>query len=476
MKTLVSSLPLCGVLFTLLGPSALAAIDSASPPVQEDLSYRAFSNPFIQASKKASPGVVSIKVQISKSSTEDIMEPFSDDFWNYFFGTPGNPNTQKPQKRQEYALGSGFIVTEDGYILTNSHMVEEATKISVQLPDGREFLAKKIGSDPSTDIALIKIESKDLPYLTLADSSKVEIGEWVLAIGNPLGLQTTVTAGVISAKGRSDLDITLVEEFFQTDAAINKGNSGGPLVTLNGDVVGMNTAIVSNTGGYMGISFAISSNLLKEVMNELRTTGKLDRGFLGVSLQPIDNDLALALGLEKPKGALIADVLPNGPADKAGMKSGDVITKVNGVEIETAGVLKKSISLMRPGQKVSLTLLRSGKPVEVEATIGSYPQDGKAGMDAAHSFGMNVEPLTPELAKRFELTTTAGLLVVQIDPNGSAYAAGIRPGNVIVAVNGNSVSSFEEFSKICSSVEKGKKVLLQVRVGTHNRYVSLPIE
>lgn len=476
MKTRVSSLPLWGVLLTLLGPSAFAAANADSAPPQEDLSYRTFSNPFIQASKKAAPSVVSIKAQISKSASEEIMEPLSDDFWNYFFGTPRNPNMPKPQKRQEYALGSGFIVTADGYILTNSHMVEDANKISVQLPDGREFAAKKIGSDPSTDIALIKIESKELPYLTLADSTQVEIGEWVVAIGNPLGLQATVTAGVISAKGRSDLDITLVEEFFQTDAAINKGNSGGPLVNLKGDVVGMNTAIVSNTGGYMGISFAISSNLLKEVMNELLTTGKLDRGFLGVALQPIDNDLALALGLDKPKGALIADVLPNGPADKAGLKSGDVITKVNGIEIETAGVLKKSISLMRPGQKVALTILRSGKPIELEATIGSYPQEGKAGIDATNSFGMSVEPLTAELAKRFELTTTVGLLVVQIDPTGSAYAAGIRPGNVIVAVNSTPVSSVEELSKICASVEKGKKVLLQVRVGTHNHYVSLPIE
>ena len=476
MNTLIFSLALYGALLTLPVTSNLFADDTSSKTTQEEQSYRSFSNPFIQAVKKTSPAVVSIKSQILKSDREDQGDPFADDFWNYFFGTPQNQGGQKLPSRPEYALGSGFLVSDDGYILTNNHMIEDATKISVQLTDGREFPAKKIGSDPSTDIALIKIESSTLPFIHLADSSTVETGEWVIAIGNPLGLQTTVTTGVISAKGRSDLDIMPVEEFFQTDAPINRGNSGGPLVNLNGDVIGMNTAIISNTGGYMGISFAISSNLLKEVMSELITHGKLDRGFLGVALQAINNDLALALGMEKPKGALVSDVLPTGPADKAGLKSGDVITKVNGIEIETAGNLKKSISLMRPGKKVDLTILRSGKLSEVTATIDSFPNDEKKAIEASSTFGMTLEPITAEAASRFSLSTTTGLLVVQVDPNGSAYTAGIRPGHVIIAVNGTPVSTLAEFTHIYSSLEKGKKVLLQVRIGTHNHYVSLPNE
>ena len=477
MNSLKYSLSLCGVLTTLLVSSPLPSEQETGTVAQEATSYKTFSKPFIQAVKKTAPAVVSIRSQITKSASDEIIDPFSEDVWSFFFSQPQQrPQQSSPQKRVEVTLGSGFLVSSDGHILTNNHNVDDSTKITVQLPDGREFEAKKIGEDASTDIALIKIEGKDFPFLTFADHTQVDIGEWVIAIGNPLGLQATVTTGVISATGRSDLDIEQVEDFLQTDAAINRGNSGGPLVNLNGDVVGMNTAIATNTGGYMGISFAISSHLLKEVMHALLANGKIERGFLGVALQPITNDLASALGLEKPKGALIADIVPNGPAEKSGLKSGDVILKVNGIEIESAGALKKSISFMRPGQSVTLSLLRSGKHIELSATIEPFPTNGKGNIDAQKYFGMGLESLTGEIAKRFDLSTTTGIVVTQVDPSGSAYAAGIRRGHVIVAVNGTPVSTIEEFSRLCATVEKGRKVLLQLRIGNHNQYVSLPIE
>ena len=443
-------------------------------------SYLTYSAPFIQAAKKASPCVVSIKTQLSSEARHERIDNRSqpgspEEFWEHFFGFPPFSNGQKAERRPENIFGSGFLVTSDGYILTNNHMVENGTKILVQLPDGTELTAKKIGADAATDIALIKVEGKDLPFLTLADSSKVEIGEWVMAIGNPLGLRASVTSGVISAKGRSDLDITLVEEFFQTDATINQGNSGGPLINLNGDVVGMNTAIATTTGGYMGICFAISSNLLRDVMKELIEHGKLNRGYLGIALQPLDSDLAPALGLAKAQGALVSDVVKGGPADKAGLKSGDVITQVNNVTIETAGGLKKSIALMKPGQTVDLSLLRSGKVVKLQATIGSFPEE-KDIEDIQDTFGMILEPVTQEKAKQYNLSTATGLLVVQIDPAGQAFSTGIRPGNVVISINGIPVNTLEEFSSACSSIGKGKKVLLQLKVGHHTRYASLTIE
>lgn len=446
-------------------------------------SYRAFSNPFIQASKKASPSVVSIRTEIKAERLKERFEERAgqygqvvpDEFWEHFFGFPNLPNAPKTERRPEYIYGSGFLVSNDGYILTNNHMIENGSKIKVQLPDGNELEAKKIGADSATDIALIKVEGNNLPYLTLADSSKVEIGEWVMAIGNPLGLRASVTSGVISAKGRSDLDITLVEEFFQTDATINQGNSGGPLINLNGEVVGMNTAIATNTGGSMGIGFAISSNLLKEVMKELIEHGKLTRGFLGIGLQPLDGELAPAFGLDKPQGALVSEVQKGTPAEKAGILSGDIITHINGNVIETAGSLRKYIALLRPEQKVEITLLRAGKSIKLSAVIGTAPEKSEPN-EMTDDFGMSLEAITPEVAKTYKLASTQGLLVLQIDPLGAAYAAGIRPGNVIISVNGTPVNTLEEFSSICSSLDKGKKALIQLRIGTHTKYTSLTIE
>lgn len=441
----------------------------------------AFSQPFIDAAKKAQPGVVSIKSRIKKSSSqfwqrdEDQEEMSPDEFWERFFGIP-SPERQQRQPKSRFAYGSGFIVSADGYILTNNHVVEKADQVTVSTTDGKEYVAKRIGSDPSTDIAVLKIDALNLPNLTLADSSSVEVGEWVLAVGNPFGLQASVTSGIISAKGRSDLDIVRVEKFFQTDAAINMGNSGGPLVNLHGDVIGMNTAIASNTGGHMGIGFAIPSNLLKDVMNELIEHGHLTRGYLGVALQRVDADIAAAVGLEKAQGALVSEVLPGSPADKAGLQSGDVILALDGAPIESIGSFRSSITLMKPGQQVTMKVRRGGQDITVTASISENKESGLQGSSIEDTYGLMLEPITAELSKRYNLDTKAGLLVVQIDPDSQAYLAGLRPGYVILAVNGHTLTSVEEFSHAISKTESGGRLLLQIKVGQNIRFVPLTVE
>ena len=441
----------------------------------------AFSQPFIDAAKRSQPSVVSIKSRMKKGSSQtwqknDGQEEVSpEDFLERFFG--GAPFDRKPRQPQSrYAYGSGFIVSDDGYILTNNHVVEKADNVIVTLLDGREFTAKKVGNDPSTDIAVLKIDAKDLPNVTLADSSLVEVGEWVLAVGNPFGLQASVSAGIISAKGRSDLDIVRVEKFFQTDAAINMGNSGGPLVNLNGDVIGMNTAIASNTGGHMGIGFAIPSNLMQEVMKELIDTGHLSRGYLGVALQRVDADIAAAVGLDKPQGALVSEVLPDSPAEKAGLQSGDIILELENIVVDGLGSLRGSVTLMKPGQEVTMKVRRNGENLTLRATISENPENDTRGASLEDTYGLMVEPVTPELAKRYGLDTKTGLFIVQIDSESQAFHSGLRSGHVIIAVNGHLVNTVEEFSRMIKNAEVGSRLLLQVKVGQTIRFVPLIVE
>ena len=438
-----------------------------------------FSRPFIDATKKAQPSVVSIKSKIKKQSShawqggeENGMNP--EDFWEHFFGL--SPERKQKQNKPTFVYGTGFIVSSDGYILTNYHVVNDTETIIVQLPDGKEYPAKKIGTDPSTDIALVKIDATRLPTLSLADSSKVETCEWVIAIGNPLGLQASVTTGVISAKGRSDLDILRVEKFFQTDAAINQGNSGGPLVNLNGEVIGMNTAIATHTGGYMGIGFAIPSNLLKEVMDELVQHGQLTRGYLGVALQRIDADMATALGLDKPQGALVSEVAPGSPADVAGLQSGDIILELQGVAVEGLGSFRNIVALTKPGADLSMKVRREGKELILTAKIGQNAEHSSQGIEVEDFLGIVLEPVTPDLAKRYNLETKTGLLIVEIDPDGSAFSSGLRAGYVILAVNGKAITSIDDFANATQIAKKNGKILLQVKIGQNIRFFSLPVE
>ena len=440
-----------------------------------------FSQPFVEAAKRAQPGVVSVKSRIKKSSArwqgENEASPFGpDDFWERFFGMP-MPDQKPQQQRPHFAYGSGFIVSADGYVLTNNHVVEQADSVTITLPDGKEYPAKVIGTDSSTDIAVVRIDAADLPALTLADSSLVEVGEWVLAVGNPFGLQESVTAGIISAKGRSDLDIVRVEQFFQTDAAINMGNSGGPLVNLNGDVIGMNTAIASNNGGHMGIGFAIPSNLLSEVMQTLVKFGRVTRGYLGVALQRVDADIASAVGLNRPQGALVSEVLPGSPAEKAGLLSGDVVLEIGGKKVDGLGALRSSVTLMKPGDEAVLTIRRNGENMTITAIVAENPESANQDSSSIEeTTGLMLEPVTADLAKRYNLDTKTGLLIVRIDPDSQAYQAGLRNGHVILAVNGRSVAAVDEFARIVQSTPNEGRLLLQVKIGQTIRFVPLTIE
>ncbi len=467
----------CMTCLSICGVVPLMAQSSDSMPKVT----HSFSQPFIDAAKKAQPSVVSIKSRMKKGSSQswqrddDQDEISPDEFWERFFGMP-SPDRHSRQPKSHIAYGSGFIVSPDGYVLTNNHVVEKADDITVTTTEGKEYRAKKIGTDPSTDIAILKIDAQNLLPLCLADSSLVEVGEWVLAVGNPFGLQASVTSGIISAKGRSDLDIVRVEQFFQTDAAINMGNSGGPLVNLHGDVIGMNTAIASNTGGHMGIGFAIPSNLLKDVMKELIEHGHLSRGYLGVALQRVDADIAAAVGLCKPQGALVSEVLPGGAAESAGLQSGDVILELNGIPIESLGSFRGDITLSKPGQKVTMKVRRNTQDIMITATISENREAEGQGGVIADTYGLMLEPITAELAKKYNLEAKTGLLIVQIDPESSSYQAGLRAGYVVLAVNGTAVASVDEFAQAVQKSEAGGRLLLQIKVGQSIRFVPLTVE
>ena len=399
------------------------------------------SNSFIQIAKKATPAVVSIKSQMSskKAATmfgeqyEEQIDPFQDEFWQRFFGAPNTPRGGSQQK--PFALGSGFVISPDGYIITNNHLVQNTDKIIVTFSDGKEFPAKSIGSDPSTDIALIKIDGANVPYLQFGNSDCLEPGEIIMAIGNPLGLRSSITTGVISGLGRNDLSITAREEFIQTDAAINRGNSGGPLLNLDGQVIGMATAIASSSGGSMGIGFAVPSNLIRNITEQLRSNGKVSRGYLGIAPQNVDSDIASTFNLEKAEGALVAEVVKNGPADKAGILPGDVVTKINGKSFENAGSFRNVISLMKPDEKVSLTIKRGDKELTLEATVGLHPESEISVTDLQEQLGVLVQELTPEIAEQLNLGDEKGVVIKYVSPNSLAAEVGLRRGMLILSVN-----------------------------------------
>lgn len=433
------------------------------------------SKEFAQIAKKALPAVVSVRTQYNQRSQSQSQEsqnqPFPDDFFERFFGFP-MPEQRGPRKGQ----GSGFVVTDDGYILTNNHVVRDAEQITVSFTDAREYPAKVIGLDPNTDIALLKIEATNLPFLVLDNSDELEIGEWVMAVGSPLRLQGSVTVGVVSAKGRSELDIAPVEQFIQTDAAINMGNSGGCLLDMDCKVVGMNTAIATNNGGYMGIGFAIPSNILKHVMEQLREHGQVTRGYLGVSLQKIDAKLATVFNLDKSEGALVAEVVKDSPADKAGLKSGDVVLKINGKLVENVGSLRSTIALMKPEEKITLTVMRDKKPLEVAVSVGAHPESELAFSDIQNQLGILVQDLTPELAQQLGLDRDNGVIIKNVDPNSPAQEAGLRRGQVILSVNQKPVNTTEEFFAVMKEAANQKHVLLQVKAGQVVRYITLDLE
>lgn len=438
---------------------------------------------FTDIAKEATPAVVSVKVKSQVKSSQgnlrgqqDSFDFFNDEFFNQFFGRGHRGfNKQEQLPKLQSGQGSGFIATQDGYILTNSHVVKDAEEITVVLNDEREFNAELIGIDTNTDIAVIKIHSTKLPFLSFGSSDELEVGQWVVAIGNPLGLQASVTAGVVSAKGRNGLNLTRIEDFIQTDAAINRGNSGGPLLNLNGEVIGMNTAIVTNmgSGGYMGIGFAIPSHMIQHIMKQLINDGSVTRGFIGVTLQQINNDLAQAFEMDKVEGALIADITEDSPANKAGLKQGDVILEFNNKKVSNIGMLRNGVSLMKPGTKLQLTVLREGERLSIPLTISPFPEDKKAISDNTNKLGIEVGPLTAEAAKTMGYAGMEGVLIIKVDPSSSAALAGLKKGTLIVALNHKKVKNIDAFNKQLAEVDKNKPLLLLIKQDQYMHFVSI---
>jgi len=379
------------------------------------------------------------------------------------------------------SLGSGFIIDKKGYILTNNHVVEGADEVRVKLLGGKEYDAKIIGTDPATDIALIKIEPDgDLPVAKLGNSDKLEVGEWVIAIGNPFGLSNTVTAGVVSALHRQ-IGAGKYDNYIQTDASINPGNSGGPLINLNGQVIGVNGAILpGNQGGNIGIGFAIPINMAKNILEDLKSEKGVQRGWLGVVIQKLSPALRSALDLKGAKGALVGDVSAGGPADKAGIRRGDLITKFGGRAIDSYEVLPRAVASHKPGTKVDVEVLRDGRTKTFTVALGNLKTamgDTVAKQklaDRASELGVVVRDITPDLQRRFGLESTEGALVANIDPGSPAAKAGLQLGDVIIELNRKPVSNLKDFEKIISKTRKDESILLVIKRGSMSNYIVIP--
>ena len=426
--------------------------------------------------KKTLPAVVNISTtKVVKTERQAPVPFFMDPFFRDFFGRGFGWRFDVPREYRERSLGSGVIVSADGYILTNDHVVHGATEIKVSLVDKREFDAKLIGTDPKTDIAVLKIEGENLPQATLGDSSKIALGDVVLAMGNPFGIGQTVTMGIVSATGRGGLDIEDYEDFIQTDAAINPGNSGGPLVNIKGEVIGINTAILSRSGGNVGIGFAVPINMARHVMQQLIEKGRVVRGWLGVYIQPVTSSIAKAMGLEKPQGALVADVDPDSPAGKAGLKTGDVIIGLDGQTIEDSRQLRLRIAEAGPGKEVKLEIVRDGKRMTIPVTLGELPEErAQAGPEGRRGYpleGVQVDDLTPQVARQLGLPPdTFGVVVTYVEPGSPAAEAGLRRGDVIQEVDRKPVTNVASFERAVR--EAGRKpVLLLVNRGGRTAFV-----
>lgn len=425
--------------------------------------------------ERVAPAVVTIRASSRVRAPEQF--PFANDpFFQRFFGgrIPGPQGGMQVQQ----ALGSGVIVRADGHILTNHHVIDGAQEIKVDLGDRRTMSAKLVGSDAPSDLAVLKIGASNLPVLHLANSDNVRTGDIVLAVGNPLGIGQTVTEGIISAKGRNTgLSNGAFEDFLQTDAPINKGNSGGALVNTNGDLVGINSQIISTTGASIGIGFAIPSNMARNVMDQLIGHGKVSRGQLGVSVQPITSDLASSLGLKQVQGVLVSSVVPGGPADKAGVKPGDAITELNGNPIRDSNAFRNTIASSAPGTDVTLTIVRNGQQQKIGVKLGELPpqgenpQNGGRGGESGGQLGVTVQPLTPDIASQLNLKPgTKGLVVTEADPTGPAAEAGIQPGDVIQEINHQPVRSAGD---VRSAVQKsaGRPALVLINRGGQTLFV-----
>jgi serine protease Do len=448
-------------------PSKLAPL----PPGK----YGDFPQIFADVAEGALPAVVSIYTEKDVASDGGSGDPFE-----YFFGYP----SPEGGSRRESGLGSGVIISEDGTILTNNHVIDGASRIRVQLNDGAEYDAEVVGADPPSDLAVIRVKAKDatFPAMPLGDSDRLRVGEWVVAVGSPYGLSQTVTTGIISAKGRHNTGINSYENFLQTDAAINPGNSGGALLNLRGELVGINTAIFSRSGGYQGIGFAIPIGMARKISADLIRDGEVTRGWLGVSIQPLDPVLAEALGVKDRHGALVGGVIPGSPADKAGIRRGDVITRIGGLVIKDANELLNHIALLSPGMWVEIGLIREGKSLNYKAKITRRDDKRVARLDEKKDegdarvaeLGLSLEDLSSSLRKDYGITPdVTGLLVAGVEPESRAEQAGLQEGDVLVEANRARLRNTREFQELLRRTAKGGRILLLVSRGGETFFTAL---
>jgi len=465
MKRLLLLLPL--FLLPLPVPAGDAAVES----------LRQTGKAFSSVARKVAPSVVFIQVE-EKGDSEEMMEregrSFHDDLFRRFFGEDfsGLSRPAPRQKRRTIGQGSGFVFAHGeagAYVLTNHHVVERASRIRVRFQDGREFVARLKGADAKSDVAVLEIPARDLPALKWADSAALEVGEWVVALGNPFGLSHTLTTGVVSAKGRTSLGINDYEDFIQTDAAINPGNSGGPLLNLDGEVVGVNTAIFSRSGGYMGVGFAIPSNLARVIAEQLVRDGKVVRGYIGLGVQPLTFDLAEALNLRDTRGVLVSRVNPGSPAERAGIRAGDVLLSMDGAPLRDGGHYRNRAALAKPGSQVGIGLLREGRRMEIPVTVARLQEDDPPGAVSAARLGLAVRAASAEELRR--LGVARAVVVVSVEPGSLAAMAGIAPGAAILEANRRAVGSPAEFATVVGEAEDG--VLLRLFEQGRSRQVSL---
>lgn len=438
---------------------------------------------FVALAKKLNPTVVNIRTAKNVKPKQRLRRPqqqnpfgdnFLDDFFNRFFD-------ERPQQRprREQSLGTGFIISSDGYILTNNHVVNGADEVMVKLSDGREVKGEIKGVDEKVDLALIKISEKDkLPFAELGDSDNLEVGEWVMAIGNPFGLSHTVTAGIISAKGRV-IGSGPYDDFIQTDASINPGNSGGPLFSSEGRVIGINTAIIAGGGG--GIGFAIPINVAKTTVSQLRDSGKVTRGYLGVRFQPLTADLAKSFGLESEKGALIASVEKDTPAENAGLKAGDVILEFDGKQINDGSELPRYVAATPVDKKVRIVIFRDGAKQDVSLVVGKLiDKDGDAGPDSSKEsdkIGVTVEEIRKDLADRLGIRDSKGLVITEVKPGSAAEEVGVTAGSIVIEINGHRPETLKAYNSLVAKLKKEDVVrLLLRRPDGSTHYVALKVE
>ena len=456
------------------GKAPVYSVGSAAPANMKD-----FAGGFASVVKPALPAVVNISTSKMVKQPHGGANPFfNDPFFQQFFGNQFGQQQMQPRPERERSLGSGVIISADGYIVTNNHVIDGASDIKVQTSDKRDFVAKLIGTDPRTDVAVLKIDAKGLPTLPLGDSSKMQVGDIVLAIGDPYGVGETVTMGIISAEGRGGLNIEDYEDFIQTDASINPGNSGGALINTQGECIGINTAILANGGGgNQGIGFAIPINMARRVVDEIMKNGKVVRGYMGVYIQDVTPDLAQQFGLSQGGGALVGDVSPDGPGAKAGIVRGDIITKLNGEAVQSANDLRLRVSQTPPGTTIHVDVIHNGKTSDIALKLGELPEKGETaanGSPAGSALnGVQVETLTPDIAQQLDLPAgTRGVVVSSIDPSSMAADSGLQRGDVIQEVNRKRITDEDDFNQALSGTG-GKAVLLLVNRGGRTLYLAI---